>query len=47
MLVYGFTPRSYPRCYKYKCKRNIVDPPHETRLGPSVRGTYNMEKLTG
>jgi hypothetical protein len=20
-LVYGFTPRSYPRCYKYKCKR--------------------------
>jgi hypothetical protein len=25
-LVCGFTPRSYPRCYKRKCKRNIVEP---------------------
>ena len=25
-LVCGFTPRSYSRCYKRKCKKNIVEP---------------------
>src|SRR5215203_1324157 len=33
-LVSGFTPRFYPRCYKRKCKRNIVEPtsPNEVRF---------------